>query len=330
MPERNLEFSSRRREIALLSLVLSLVLHVALYFALRGAAPPPWPTEATSSALFGVTFEVDTLPRASEAATPSAPPVAASSPAALAASAGASLPEETPPARDVSVEPASSEDGPRLDVAPKAEPKVTPKPLSTPKVIRDPESKEGGSKPRAKAADPIAPSTSAGSAEQSVAPAGTYGQEGVASARASLYAAFVRTLPLAGKLLPGWLEAPPGQKSKVLVELRVDGSGRLQEVQIVRGDTKSLLARTALKNEAFLSRGTFAIRGEQEGQMLIELSSEVEEREPSEEEDARARVVALGQRIPPSPPGRPPTGAYFTYGNGRHIELSAAMIELSR
>lgn len=328
MPERPIEFSPRRRDLVAFGLALSFALHASFYFALGRAALPPWPKGSENSALFGATFDVETLPA----------PAAEQGAQASASHSGS---YDRGPSGDTSVEP-SEPDPSRLKSsegsavgqppAPRTPHKIpaSSPPKPKPKTLKDAQS-PGLDAPRA-GTNSVRNATAGQTARERGEASGTgaYGQEGTAQARASLFAAFVRTLPLAGKLLPGWLDQPVGQKSKILVELRVDGTGRLREVELIRGDTKSLLARTALKNEAFLSHGIFAIRGEQGGQLLIELSSEVEEREPSSEEDASGRVVALGQRIAESPPGKPPTGAYFTYGNGRHIELGAAVVELAR
>lgn len=331
MPFGDAPLSAKRSTALSAAVLFSFALHGLLYFGLQAQRPRLPRLEMTSSALFGATFEIETVPPSAEAAgeRPSTVPGESTH----AADAMPVPEQEDAPAH----EPGSKAPA-RLVKASASEPPQAP---GRPPTRRGPNApddahgsgapaREGASAP-ARASAPSGQSTAAGrSASEPEASSGAYGQEGIARARASLFSAFVRTLPLAGKLLPAWLEAPLDQKQKVLVELRVDAGGRLHEIEIVRGDTKSVLARTALKNEAFLGRGTFSIQGEREGQMLIELSSEIEQRSPSEEEDAGSKVVSLGQRIPDSAPGQAPTGAYFTYGNGRHIELRASIVDVPR
>lgn len=328
MPSGLAPLSAKRRTALAAALCFSFALHGLLYFGLEAQRSRLPRLEVTSTALFGATFEVDTTPPSDEAR-------------------GAGVNGAAREPGTVSAEGAEGRDQPdAAEVAPAEEKKPTPPSAPTPKpaaVTVSPPKKPPASAPAnatSASPSPSVPSSPSASSGASASPGagpseagvstGAYGQEGVARARASLFAAFVRTLPLAGKLLPAWLEAPLDQKQKVLVELRVDASGHLHEIEIVRGDTKSVLARTALKNEAFLGRGTFAIQGEREGQMLIELSSEIQQHAATEDEDAGSKVVSLGQRIPDRVPGQPPTGAYFTYGNGRHIELRATIVDIPR
>jgi len=334
--------SANRRTALAAAFCFSFALHGLLYFVLKAQKPSLPRLEVTNSALFGATFEIDTVPSSAEARGDGANG-ATNEPGAVGAvgaesegGAEAEAPSEAQGPDKVD----ASESAPAEEKKPTPPPKAIPKPSSAapsppinPPAPAPTEGASASPSPRApsSASAPTAASSPPGTSGSEPNPSsGAYGQQGVARARASLFAAFVRTLPLAGKLLPAWLDAPLDEKQKVLVELRVDASGHLHEIEIVRGDTKSVLARTALKNEAFLSRGTFAIQGEREGQMLIELSSEIQQRAPSEEEDAATKVVSLGQRIPDSAPGQPPTGAYFTYGNGRHIELRASIVDIAR
>lgn len=298
----------------MLGFALSVALHGALLLTLTARELPPTSTFTDpSSQLFGETFEIrleapTQTTRDSKDVAAFGPPTE-SSPLPVASRSSA-VPEAptVAPSRKTPVLPSAVR--PSSDRTPNGE----SAPSSALPVERSSGAERGGDEARP---------TSGGSA--------AYGREGTALGKVRLLSAFAKTLPLAAKLFRGWTSAPLGVRSSILVELLVAGDGRLERVSVVHGDARSLLAQTAVKNEDFLRAGRFALREEGAGRLLVSLSVVVEARPPAalpalDMEDAldgtAEEIVALGQRLDPARATLAPTGVYFTYGSGRHVEIS--------
>lgn len=162
-----------------------------------------------------------------------------------------------------------------------------------------------------------------GNAAEDQAAVGTYGEEGQLAIRSQLRRSFIKTLPLAAKLDPVWLELDDGELEGAAFELSLGESGQLESVRVVSGTPHPALLSAALKNRAFLVRGRFKIQ-EKAGarNIVIQLRATVSTRATDQQQLAENKVVALGLRVDPLDKSAEPTGAYFRYDNGRHIEFT--------
>lgn len=152
-----------------------------------------------------------------------------------------------------------------------------------------------------------------------------YGQEGKEGAPAQLRRAFIKTLPLAAKLDPGWLGLPAMSLGRGRFVLRLNEQGQLTSVDVRSGDAHSALVRAMQKNRAFLGLRRFAsakVPGERS--IVVDVSGQVSQKAP--QLDAEGKVIALGVRVDPQDPQAEPRGAYFTYDTGQHVELSWTVV----
>lgn len=287
-------------------MVGSIALHGALgvWFIQQKARLRAEPSLASETTLRGTTFEMD-LGSMRESDPPAALAPAPAAPASAVPAASAAEPAETSsvqPAIEPHPEPTEK---PRPAVA-AAKPKQ-PSPPSPPK--RSPSSLAADTQPKP---------PSAGRAEVG---GSSYGAEGAAAGRLSLLRSFIKILPLAAKLLPGWLDADLGSQAKVLAELRVSGEGELISIEILKGDKSQLVAQSIRRSQVFLRSGRFVGAAGMVNTLLVSVRGTISMKPSNEDPDAAGKVIALGQRTDPAHPAAPPTGAYFTFGSGRHVEL---------
>ena len=171
------------------------------------------------------------------------------------------------------------------------------------------------------------PSSAAPSPPDSPAPAassGAYGQEGLPAGVVDLFAAFLKTLPLAAKSDKTWLDLPPGPAGSVELTLTVDDEYRLAPIEIVElpsAPVPSQLKRALLINRNFLLRGKFALSQDASkegpgGSQRLRLTARISKADPDPQTPEAAGVVRLGLLG-----GEHPRGAYFTFFSGRHVEL---------
>lgn len=167
-----------------------------------------------------------------------------------------------------------------------------------------------------------------GGAAEGQASFGAYGEEGQLAIRSQLRRSFIKTLPLAAKLDPAWLELDDGELEGAAFELSLDANGQLESVRVVSGTPHPALLSAALKNRAFLVRGRFKIQ-EKTGarNIVIQLQAAVSTRATDQQQLEENKVVALGLRVDPLDKSAEPTGAYFRYDNGRHIEFMIKPID---
>lgn len=157
---------------------------------------------------------------------------------------------------------------------------------------------------------------------------GAYGAEGQTEIRSQLRRAFIKTLPLAAKLDPSWLELDDGEIQGAVFELTLDQNGQLESVRCRSAAPHPALLRAAIKNRGFLVRGRFKIQ-DKSGvrKLLIHLGVVISTKGTDEEALVENKVTALGLRVDPHNKMAEPTGAYFTYDNGRHVELEMRAVE---
>jgi len=308
--------SSIKRD-SLLAVLFSLALHVGVVVVLGWAesVPPQGPEELAASTLTGTTFEVDlgSLPGESSGAsqtfaisTPSPPPEAA-------------RPVPT------NVEPTAATQDSELSAEPLAPAPVIPKPPS-----KAPIPSEAPLQPSPSASNRASPSTLPNDAPSGAPSSEARYGAAEGATRVSLTRAFIKTLPLAAKLFPGWLELALGAQKPVLVELRLDADGQLRAIEILSGDPKRLTAQSVQRNQVFLRSAHFANDEKQPVAVLFSVRAEVSMKAPSDELDSAEKVVALGQRFDAARPSEPPTGAYLTYGSGRHVEFEVSVVPTPR
>lgn len=139
-----------------------------------------------------------------------------------------------------------------------------------------------------------------------------------------LFAAFLKTLPLAAKSDKTWLDLPPGPAGSVELTLTVDDEYRLAPIEIVElpsAPVPSQLKRALLINRNFLLRGKFALSQDASkegpgGSQRLRLTARISKADPDPQTPEAAGVVRLGLLG-----GEHPRGAYFTFFSGRHVEL---------
>ncbi len=289
----------------------SLLLHLAVLGATAWAAPsaevdaPDVAIEESGRLrLVGETFDVEAPdPPVPEHAAP-AEPAAPQPPASLEPTAAEPAASET---RDTLPNGASSKG--------ETKPSTAPPRASTSTAAREQHELSG----RASST----PSSAA-------SPSGSFGEEGVEAPTVQLRRAFVKTLPLAARGDPAWLELPLGSTFEGSFVLRVDESGLLDGVTMLEAKDDAL-SRAAIKNRLFLRAGRFAVREARRGELRLHIRARIEQHAPLGAEDSSdgggvGLVTAIGMRIDPSSQSAPPTGAYFTYGSGRHVEFEVSEI----
>lgn len=317
----------------------SLAVHVALLFLWQFSARQ---VDVSAAPRFvGTTFEVETTP--SDDSLSAAP-----------RADGTSI-QETPPTQDQGTPPVPEE--PRLPPNPAATPPPSPPSVpptpptpsasapaerhtsdaSTPPppTRTDPPARPASTSPRPNPAasrnpqrEPAAAHAPSGqqapSAQQapaqSASPQGAYGASGLPAGVMQLRPAFVKTLPLAAKSDPAWLELPLGPAGKVDFVLRISDDHRLEGIEVLERPglpVPEALRRLLSVNRNFLLRGRFAIdTSGRRGAQRLRLQARVLQSEPDSERPEAEGVNRLGQLG-----GSEPTGAYFTYYSGRRIEF---------
>lgn len=309
------------RRYGVVAVLVSLSLHGCLVALLSSSesARDIRPNDVVSSTLAGTTFEVDMTPlqgasNPAGASAPSAPPQAAPPASSVASAATSEQPEVSV---GLSEFPTGASKPPPAPAEPRRKPRPAVPSAPGPSSLAHSEPREAQSTEER-----------SGEAQSNIGQAGAarYGAAEGAT-RVSLMRAFIKTLPLAAKLFPGWLELELGAQKPVLVELRLNPEGHLAAIEIVGGDARRLTAQSVQRNQVFLGSARFANEAKVPLALLFSVRAEVSMRPASEELDSAEKVVALGQRFDAARPSEPPTGAYLTYGSGRHIEFEVSLVE---
>jgi len=133
-------------------------------------------------------------------------------------------------------------------------------------------------------------------------------------------------LPLAAKLDPSWLSLPAMSLGRGRFVLRLNEQGQLTSVEVRSGDAHPALVRAMQKNRAFLGIRRFAAASSPgERSVVVEVSGKVSQK--AAQANAEDKVIALGVRVDPQDPQAEPRGAYFTYGNGQHVEILWTVVQ---
>lgn len=305
---------------AQVALLASLLIHASLLSALGIRAAITGKPLLSPVRLSGQTFDVDALgapadeeaePTTNESSTTDAPGFEekeqTENPAAL--STEKSPEEATPPEPDLTPDalPPSSENGATAPTRTENTPsKQAPSPV-------DPfdQALPGDA--------PSAPRSSGSTA--SVSPTGAYGEKSQEKATLDLFAAFLKTLPLAAKVDPLWESLPEGPAGEVEIAVTIDESGKLLPVLVVtdpENPPPPYLVRAVTLNRNFLLHGRFALSDERSsGEQKLSLRASVTKRAADPRTPHASGVQAFGLEG-----GSPPTGVYFTYFSGQHVQIS--------
>jgi hypothetical protein len=281
--------------------------------------------------LHGQTFDVEALTEV--ASDDEARPDSARPSQGAAEEPEANEPEA--PVADPPVEadpPLPDDDSPEPESPPVPAPTrpTTPAPSPAPEPSAPVPAPEGPTEPlREPAVDPfasIAPRGEPPTAEATPAPDsasdGAYGEAAPDSGeRLDLFSAFLKTLPLAAKTFVAFSRLPAGPLGRVEFTLTIDETHKLSPITLNREDENappSLLEQAVLMNRQFLVSGRFQIpTSSRIGRARFALTATVQKRKPDDSDDqSSGGVRAFGLRG-----GTRPTGAYFTYFSGQHIEL---------
>ena len=328
---------------------LSVGLHAALGLALIQHPLPPANQEPTSALrLTGGTFDVEAFeesagsPQEAQSRVASPDTQGRATPESISAAhdpPGPPLaPAETPPSNEGLVVDASLPenaplplDNPPRTSAPRVptptehtQPPSTPVPESAPAPATAPSSATP-SPP----VDPFdldlpgsaAPSRGVQGAPPSIqSPGGSYGEESAATPVVDLHAAFLKTLPLAAKTDSTWSQLPLGPAGSIIIKLTIDSSLKLAPIAIMdtpEQPAPDYLKRMAVKNRDWLHTQRFSIGPQsQAGTQLLRITATITQKSPDADTPEATGTQALGTRG-----GVQPTGAYFTYFSGRHVEL---------
>ena len=310
---------------------LSIGLHAALGLALIQHPLPPEIQEPTSALrLTGGTFDVEAFEESAGS------PQEAESSVASTGNEGRPDQESFSPAPKPPDSPSSADDPP-----PKAAPEISaqterPPPAAAPSPPTTPPPAAAPSPPTtpppptpSRPVDPFdldlpgsaAPNPGGQGAPPSIqSPGGSYGEESKATPVVDLHAAFLKTLPLAAKTDSTWNDLPLGPAGSIIIKLTIDSSLKLTPVTIMdtpEQPAPDYLKRMALKNRDWLHTQRFSIGPQsQAGTQLLRISATVTQKSPDADTPDATGTQALGTRG-----GAQPTGAYFTYFSGRHVEL---------
>lgn len=282
----------------------------------------PVVSEAQPMRLGGQTFDVDALgdPSDSEVAPASPPP-------APAAEEGAEAQEETSP--EVPAEPVEPPSEPSPEV-----PSETPAPPddqgeTIPEAVEAPAPLDEKPKPTPPR-DPFDLEALPGEAnkveappsgsDSSLSPQGAYGAAGVESTVVDVYAAFLRQIPLAAKSDATWSHLPFGDAGRIEFVITVDKEGRLGPIQIVEDErfpAPAHMKRVLPLAAKFLAHARVSLNTTREGgSQRLAITAVVHRRAPDEDKPDAAGVRAFGLKG-----NERPTGVYFTYFSGQHIEI---------
>lgn len=308
--------SSSDRQRDLLTTVGSLLVHVAIFTTLAVHAHLAPEKPSTGPLRFrGQTFDVDALGTPiDEEAGPSAKTGEAT---------GAPLTRQEPPSepeRDIqgSEEPPQDAQGdsdpslrqpklPSPDHPGAAAPGDPPRRRESPSAV-DPFDQAVPGQPSSSASAPPRPST------------GAYGQEGESNVTLDLFPAFLKTLPLAAKADDVWQSFSAGSAGTIEIIVSIDDGGRLLPIEAIESPTvpaPAHLKRAVTLNRNFLLHGRFALGADREtGQQRLRLTARVSKRDADRDTPEAEGVRAFGLQG-----GEPPTGVYFTYFSGQHVEI---------
>jgi hypothetical protein len=314
--------------------MVSVGVHLALFFAIATGAQALPPQEPLSPLRFvGQTFEVDaTGSSASQApaAAPSdvsLPQVLEAQPEEKAALPDTALPdvgptellpaELSPDENDGAPEDSPPQDSPPQDSPPQDEATSPTKPQEP----EDPTAGKPASATPKKNTDPF--DMALPGQDSSAAPEGApgaYGAEGEARAAIDVFRAFLHQFPEACRHNQVWKNLPPGPAGRIEFTLTIGEGSKLLLIDIEEDEdapAPSHLIQSVLLTRKFLRHQPLMWNDEQRtGSQRLALTATVARRPANKETPDAAGLFKYGLHGESRP-----TGAFFTYYSGQHIEI---------
>lgn len=321
--------------------LVSIVAHLGLFWAIGTGATLLPPDESLSPLRFvGQTFDVDAL--GADNQDEARPPGSESAPSAAA-------PLEEPPPDNVTPAPeadttyAADENNATVDahVEPPAKSKhehepIVEKPDPSPHPVKPPDNdpkeqeneearaKRRPARPSQNPIDPFdlaVPGDSSGSAvPQTPSDTGSYGAEGSQAPVTDVFKAFLHLFPEANRHNPAWHDLPLGPFGRVEFSLTVGENARLLSIEIhdnEKAPSPKLLTDAVRKTQTYLFHQRLGWEGaRRDGSERLALTIRVEQKSPhatTPEREGTQRHGRYGEARP--------TGAFFTYYDGRHIDI---------
>lgn len=310
---------------------LSIVAHLGLFWVIAAGAAIRPPEEPLSPLRFvGQTFDVDALgeddqdeasPSGDESSPHSSPPL-----------------EETPPDSETSDDESEPTPPPEPEEAQReteAEPEYhAPAPPPFPRKFSasaTEEAPETSSRPTApKPTTPQMPvdpfdmglpgEPSPGASSSTPSETGSYGAEGDTAPVTDVFKAFLHLFPEANRHDPAWHELSVGPVGRIEFFLTIGKNARLVSIQVERDDASpppKILIDAIRKTQTYLHHQRLGWEGERrEGRQRLALTVKVEKKSPHSSAPDRTGTQRHGRYGESRP-----TGAFFTYYDGHHIDI---------
>lgn len=323
---RALHFDHETSRWALPAGVLSIAAHLSLLFAVAKGAELLPPDESLSPLRFvGQTFDVDALGEdnqeearapasdsapSAEARLDELPPEIAPEPDEPDDEVVLEQDEQkptAPPIREAERPPRQAEKHPKESPA-ETEPKIdltpTPRPAKSPVDPFD-------------LAVPGDSSTSA--APSAPSDTGSYGADGKPAAITDVFKAFLHLFPEANRHNPAWQDLPLGKVGRVEFSLLIGDNARLVSIEIHdrQGAPPKLLIDAIRKTQTYLIHQRLGWEGKRRaGRQRLALTVVVQKMAPHRATPEREGIRRHGRYGESRP-----TGAFFTFYDGHHIDI---------
>lgn len=330
---RGLLFDQETSRWALPAGLLSIAAHLGLFWAIAGGAqllPPPEPLSPLR--FVGQTFDVDALGEENQDE--------ARAPGSDSAPSAAGPLEEVEVEPEIAREPEVTNDGvvPENDQEEASAPLVqepAPPPRSADILPKDsfPEAEAKTDpiplRPPSKPVDPFdlaVPGDSSSSAAPSApSDTGSYGADGKDAPVTDVFKAFLHLFPEANRHNPAWQKLPEGLVGRVEFSVLIGQNTRLASIEI-NHNTKvpppKILSDAIRKTQSYLSHQRLGWEGERrEGLARLALTVVVQKKKPhatAPEREGTHRHGRYGEARP--------TGAFFTFYDGQHIDIELERI----
>lgn len=312
---------------------LSIVAHLGLLWVIATGATILPPTEPLSPLRFvGQTFDIDAIgdddqdeasPSGDDASPTGTPPEALPSSTDIPDESGQDDPEQEPVSQD------DPEDDERDPPQPKPE-YHAPAPPPFPRKAPTPERTESN---KPETPEPVAPKKpvdpfdlglpgepTSGASPSAPSETGSYGAEGDTAPVTDVFNAFLHLFPEANRHNPAFRTLPKGPVGRVEFFITIGKNARLVSIQIEQDDAKPappILIEAIRKTQAYLHHQRLGWEGERrEGRQRLALTVKVEGKAPHPDTPEREGTQRHGRYGESRP-----TGAFFTYYDGHHIDI---------
>lgn len=320
---RALRFDDETSRWALPAGVVSIVAHVGLFWAIGAGATLIPPEQPLSPLRFvGQTFDVDALGLDNQ---DEAQPQGSESDPSQGAPFEEPTPEEANAPKEDSPEAEPEDESEPVPITDTSAPPHNPaKPQESERPKEDAKAPPVPARPSKKPVDPfdlgVPGDSTSSAAPQTPSDTGSYGAEGSAAPVTDVFKAFLHLFPEANRHNPAWHELPLGPVGRIEFSLMIGKNARLVSIEI-HDDGKSpppkLLIDAVRKTQTYLIHQRLGWEGERrEGTQRLALTIRTEKKEPhatTPDREGTQRHGRYGEARP--------TGAFFTYYDGRHIDI---------